>query len=352
MNLDAILAKHGTPHARVLEIPNDAALPGCALLRQEKLRNEALSGWLKQWLDPQAELLETTVVPWRYAPGKRCNFQIDLTILPVPGAPVERRRVIGKLYAKDHGAEVYRMLQDFRSHGFAGNHFLVPQPLAYDPNWKLLLLSYAEGELLRSFLLEGAGSHWRMEEAANWLLALHRSGVTKGRIYTFLSHLETLVSMKARLTTVWPESDERLASILRRIAERGEALSGWSPGPTHRDYSPDHLIFSGGHVTGIDFDEFRQYDPLFDVAHFMGHLRLLSRLQGRDMARFDGLGEIFQAAYRAGARDYSEERVRFYHAVVYFKLAHIMAVVIRPPNWKEATEEFLGGAEKMLDQHS
>lgn len=352
VKLDAVLATGGALHARALEIPNDPALPGCALLREEKPRIEALSQWLEQWLDPQAQLLQSTVIPWRYAPGKRCNFQIDLTILPAPGALTERRRVIGKVYAKDHGAEVYRMLQEFRSRGFAGNRFLVPQPLAFDPRWKFLLLSYAEGDLLRSLVLEGSGNYWQMEEAANWLLAFHQCGVTEGRRYTFRSHLETLGSMKASLAKVCPGSDKRLQTILRRLEEQGDALPGWSPGPTHRDFSPDHLVFSGGHVTGIDFDEFRQYDPLFDVAHFMGHLRLLGLLHGGNVTRFAEFGEIFQAAYRAGARNFSAGRVRFYHAVVYFKLAHIMAVVIRPPDWKEGAEEFLRGAEKVLDQHS
>jgi hypothetical protein len=353
---EPVLLTSGTPPTQTVSVPNDPALPGCVLLQQDELRAAVISGLLRHWLGPQAELLESKAVPCRYVPGKRCSFQLELTVLPAPGAPIERRRVVGKVYARDdHGANVYEMLQEFRSHGLAGSRLLVPKPLAYDPRWKLLLLSYAEGDLLRSLVLDGSDLSWRMEEAANWLLAFHQSGVTKGRRYTFRGHrghLETLASQRKRLAGLYPEADNRLEGMLGRFEERGEALSGWTPGPTHRDFSPDHLVFDGGRLTVIDFDECCQYDPVFDAAHFSAHLRLLALRQFGDAARFDGLVEIFQAAYRAGARDFSEARFRFYQAVAYFKLAHILAVVVRPPAWKEATEEFLRAADRMLEQHS
>jgi len=70
------------------------------------------------------------------------------------------------------------------------------------------------------------------------------------------------------------------------------------------------------------------------------------------VARFDELGEAFQRAYRVGAQDYSEARIRFYQAVAYFKMAHIVGVVVRPPAWKEAIEVFLYETEKVLGRHS
>jgi hypothetical protein len=342
----------GTPTTQAPAVPSDPALPGCALLQQDELRAGVLSGLLGDWLGPGAELLESNAVLRRYVPGKRCNFQIALTVVRAPGAMVERRQLVAKVYAKDHGANVFEMLQEFRSHGLSESRFLVPEPLAYDPHWRLLLLSYAEGDLLRSLVLDGSDPSERMEQAANWLCAFHQCGVTKGRHLALRGHLETLVSERQGLARVWPESDSRLEHLLGRFEERGGALSGWTPGPTHRDFSPDHLVVDGPRLTGIDFDEFRQYDPLFDVAHFSAHLRLLALRHRGDVTRFDGLIEIFQAAYRAGAGDFSEARVRFYQAVAYFKLAYIMAVVVRPPAWKEATEEFLRGADKLLEQHS
>lgn len=338
----------GIPLPGTMAIPYDSALPGCELLQQEKLRTEVIAQLLEAWLGPKAELLESRAVLLRYVPGKRCNFLFELMISATSGAPIERRRVAGKVYAAQHGARVYKILQEFRSQGFAGGRYRVPQPLAYEPCLRLLLLGWAEGDLLRSRILDGSDASCNMNEAANFLVKFHQSGVAGDSRYTFRRHLETLARQKQRLTTVLPGLDRLLEDLLCRIEKRGEALSGWTPGPTHRDFSPDHLVFDGGCVTALDFDEFRQYDPMFDVAHFMAHLRLLGLRHTGDLTRFDDLGKIFQTAYFGGARKSSEARVRFYQAVAYFKLAYIVAVVARPPAWEHAVEVFLRDAEWML----
>ena len=345
---NTVLAMRAKTTGEAPAVPNDAALPGCALLSQAELRTQAMARLLGNWLGPGARLQKSFATPWRYVPGKRCNFQIELEIVPAPGARVERRQVIGKVYAKDRGAQVYRMLEEFRSHGFANGRFLVPQPLAYNARCKLLLLTWAEGELLRSLLVDGSDVGGRIEEAAGWLLQLHQCGVTGGRRLTFRRHLQTLARQKQHLAEVYPESDDVLENLLRRLEERGMALSGWTPGPTHRDYSPDHLVFSGGHITALDFDEFCQYDPMFDVAHFMAHLRLLGLRYFGVMNRFDDIAERFRAAYQAGAQGYSAERLRLYQAVAYFKLAHIVAIVVRPAAWKEVVDTFLREARQAL----
>ncbi len=343
-----VLAASGAASGEGPTVPNDRALPGTVLLCQAKLRTELMSRLLAHWLGPEVQLLESCAVPWRYVPGKRCNFQLELLIARAPGAAVERRRVVGKIYRKDHGAEVYQALQEFRNQGFATGHFLVPQPLAYDAHWKLLLLTWADGELLRSLLLSGSDVSQRIEDAAGWLLKLHQCGATTGRCYTRSRHLHTLALHKKRLAEVYPESDCLLENLLRRIEERAGELSGWTPGPTHRDFSPDHLVFTGGDLTALDFDEFCQYDRMTDVAHFIAHLRLLGLRYFGAMTRFDDLAERFQAAYRAGAREYSVARLHLHEAVAYFKLAHIVAVVQRPPAWKETVDALLREAEGVL----
>lgn len=329
-------------------VPNDPALPGAALLCQANLRTEVMSRLLAHWLGPEAQLLESCAVPWRYVPGKRCNFQLELLIARAPGAAVERRRLVGKIYRKDQGAEVYQALQEFRSQGFARGHFLVPQPLAYDPHWKLLLLTWADGELLRSLLLGGSDVSQRIEDAAGWLLKLHHCGATTGRSYTLSRHLHTLALHKKRLAEVYPESDRFLENLLQRIGERGGELAGWTPGPTHRDFSPDHLVFNGEQLTALDFDEYCQYDRMIDVAHFMAHLRLVGLRYFGVMTRFDDLAGRFQEAYRAGAREYSVARLHLYEAVAYFKLAYIVAIVQRPPAWKETVAALLREAQRVL----
>jgi thiamine kinase-like enzyme len=328
-------------------VPYDSALPGCPLLSQDRLRDDVLSRLLASWLGPHNKLLKSSVALCRYVPGKRCNFRIELVISTAPGE-IERRLVVGKIYAEEQGQKVYQVLQDLRGHGFAEGRFLVSEPLAYDPSRKLLVLTWAEGELLRALILGNSDVSQKVQEAADWLLKLHKSGRIAGRRLSFRRHLETLALQAHAIAKVYPEMGGLVGNVLQRIEACGEAFSGWTPGPTHHDFSPDHLVFHNRHLTALDFDEFRQYDPMFDVAHFMAHLRLLGLRYFDDFGRFDKLADIFQMAYRAGVRDYSEARVQFYQAVAYLKLAHIVAVVLRPRVRKEAVEMFLLDAERKL----
>jgi hypothetical protein len=330
-------------------VPDDHALPGLSLLRQTNLRNDTMSRLLSPWLGSETQLLESSASPLCYVPGQRCNVRIDL-VTHTPGAGIERRRVAGKIYREDHGAKVYRALRLLGRRGFSEGRFAVPRPLAYDADNKLLILTWADGELLRSDLLAGSDVYRRIEEAAAWLLRLHHCGMRAGRRYSFRRHLHTLRLQGQRLAQVCPDSAGLLENLLQRVEQMGGTLSGWTPGPTHRDFSPDHLVSDREKVTALDFDEFCQYDSLFDVAHFVAHLRLLGLLHFGAMTRLDDLAGYFQTAYRAGARQYSEARLRLYEGVAYIKLAHVTAVFRRSPGWNETANVLLSEAQRMLSR--
>lgn len=336
--------KRGERHG----VPYDPALSGFALLHQPAQMMEVLSRLLAHWLGPEGQLLGSHVAVRRYVPGKRCNFRLQLMIRSRSGVPAEHRQLLGKIYTKEQGAKVYETLRELWRCGFATGRFLVPQPLAYEPAWQLLLLTWAKGELLRTLLLGDSDVCRQIDEAAEWLLKLHHCGVRSGRCYTFSCHLNTVAKQMHRLAEVYPGCRQLSADLLHHIEKRGRALSGWTPGPAHRDFSPDHLVVNGQALTGLDFDEFCQYDPLFDVAHFKAHLRFLGLGYFGTMTRFDGFADRFQAAYQAGAQDYSAPRVNLYQAIAYFKLAHIGAVVQRPPAWREIVDALLREAQQIL----
>ncbi|HEX2710753.1 MAG TPA: phosphotransferase, partial [Candidatus Acidoferrales bacterium] len=111
-----------------------------------------------------------------------------------------------------------------------------------------------------------------------------------------------------------------MAALLARFEERGKELAGWTPGPIHRDFSPEHLVVHGDQFTGLDFDEFCQYDPLFDVAQFSAHLAFPGLTHFGTLDHFDTLAERFLAAYQACGGDYSQARLGLYKAIAYFKL--------------------------------
>lgn len=330
------------------ELPSDQALPGLAALCRPGELTATLSRFLAQWLGPDAHLLSSHAYLQRLSPGKRCSVKLDLVVGRDNGAPAERRRLLGKLYREDQGATVYETLGELRSHGFGAGRFRVPRPLAYVPEHHLLLLSWAKGDLLSSVFLARFDAAQEIAGAAQWLLRLHNCGVRTGRRYSFRGHLHTLAGWKELLTEVYPEGDRLLGDLLARFEERGSQLAGWTPGPVHRDFSPEHLVVQGDQFTGLDFDEFCQYDPLFDVAHFTAHLRLLGLTHFGTLSHFDWLADRFLAAYEAGGGEPLGERVSFYEGIAYFKLCRFVALVRQPQAWKQILPELLSEARRLV----
>lgn len=316
------------------------SMPGDALFGNRLCAIEAVERALQAGGEAAGRVEEVDAVLLRCVPGKRSAFRLDLTLME--DNRTARRRVLAKVYHKEQGARAYEVVRDLRARGFGDGTRRVPKPLGYDPASRLLLLEWVDGVLLRDRVLEGLPAMEEIKRAGAWLAALHGCGTGAGRAYSFQRHLHTLRGWADRIAGLCPAVRPRLAGLLRWVERRGEALRGWKPGPTHRDFSPDHLLFAGPILTGLDFDEFCQYDPLFDVAHFIAHLRLLAP------GRSGPLAKGFLAAYRANAREYSEERIAFYTAISHFKLAHITAAVTRPPDWERRLSALLaaaGGAE-------
>jgi hypothetical protein len=355
--------------------PDDAALPGAVLLQQPRRLADVLSPLLAEWLDPGARLVDSRVAILRYVPGKRCIFELELVLARGGADAAQTRTVMGKLYAGHEGAHVYDTLRRLWASGFSSGPLTVPRPIAYDPDWRLLLLGQARGVLFQQLLLatpalvadgrqtaEDGGCppssavrlspsvdvSTAVERSAEWLVKLHTSGVTGRRWYTFDRHLHTLAHWQRRVVNVYPDATDPLGAVLARIEAQGRALSGWEPAPTHRDFSPDNVVLDGSQLSALDFDEFCQYDPLFDVAHFVAHLRLLGLTSSGRVQRFDALATRFQMAYEAQAKEYSAARVQLYEAITYLKLAHIIACIWRPRGWQQSVATLLGEAQKIV----
>jgi hypothetical protein len=332
----------------VPDIPDDPALPGLALLRHRTELAEILAPLLASRAGGQAGIRDSQVAIVRHVPGMRCIAALDVVIgWDRHGAP-KRRRVIAKLFRRDAGAKVYDTVCRLWKRGFGAGRYRIPRPLAWEPDWEMVLIGWAEGDSLRRWLLTRpeAGPQL-MTQAAGWLVKLHGCGEREGRRYDFGRHLYTLGVWQQRLTETHPAVAGAYAELVERVAAKGHALAGWTPGPTHRDFSPEHLMVDRGVITGIDLDEFCQYDRLFDVGHFVAHLRFLALVTFGGPA-FDGLAARFQAAYAAAAPEYGAARVRLYEAIAYLKLMHIVVCVDRPADWEHRLSLLTGEASRLV----
>jgi len=335
---------HGAAESR--SIPTDAALPGLSLLVRPPELVEFLSSLLVEWMDAGKRISDCRVNLLRYVPGKRCIVALQLRIESKESGGVECRKLIAKAYANGRGKKVYSTLRELQNHGFADGLLTVSQPLAYDAKWQLLLLRHYEGELLRNLVLTQPNLEWAMEGAAEWLAKLHRCGIKSGRRYSLQDHLRTLGARRQPLEQVSPDAARSFEGILARIERQIEKIEERRLGPTHRDFSPDHLLVDGVHFTGLDFDEFCQYDPVFDVAHFIAHVGYLGLLHSGSLHRFDPLAKRFSATYQSCAGIQSLAQLEPYLGLAYLKLAQIVALVTRPDGWREMTESILAEAQR------
>jgi thiamine kinase-like enzyme len=306
-----------------------------------------LSPALAEWLGPDVRLVDARAYLRRLFPSKRCSVELELTLDRQYGV-FERRRLLCKLYRDKQAEATYQTLVGLRLHGLGTGRFLVPQPLASVPEHGLLLLAWAEGQLLSSDIHSGIDSVQNVVGAAEWLLRFHSCGVRTGRRYSVEQHLRTLSTWLGPLTEAYPEGSSRVHALLAQLEECGGQLPPWTEGPTHRDFCPEHLVIDGQHLTCLDFDEFCQYDPLFDVAHFVVQLRFLCLAHFGTLHHFDRLVDQFKAAYCAGAHDYSGERMRFYQTITYFKLARFVALVEQGCGWRSILPELLSEAERTI----
>ncbi|PYV30773.1 MAG: hypothetical protein DMG09_26955, partial [Acidobacteria bacterium] len=110
---------------------------------------------MARWLGPDVRLLNSGAHVRRLRPGKRCSVELELMVGHDQGA-LENRRLLGKFYRDDRGATVYQTLVELRKHGLGTGRLLVPEPVAWMPEYNLLLLAWAEGESLSSVLLAGS----------------------------------------------------------------------------------------------------------------------------------------------------------------------------------------------------
>jgi hypothetical protein len=311
-----------------------------------------LTPLLRSRLGSRIELTHDRLFVHRYVPGKRCIVKLEVKMRAAPGMPGKRHCFFAKFYTAGHGARIYKNCQRLWHCGFSRGRFTIAEPLAYHPTWQVLVLSWEDGPSLRDIVLAGQGALRAVEEAAKWLHRLHTCGFHGGRIYSFSRHLHMLEVRKRSLTSVHRETGRAFGDVLDHIKHRFLRLEPLTWAPTHRDFSPEHLIVEGRRFTGLDFDEFCQYDPLFDVAHFVAHLRFLALISSGAISSLDALAARFEDSYASESACFSVSRLRLFAAIAYLKLAYVEAVVRRNRDGKHVVDALLEEAGRFAESEN
>jgi phosphotransferase family enzyme len=270
--------------------------------------------------------------------GNRCTVLHELEYSPEDADSPSP--VIAKTYRRDAGAKTYAGMQALWSSKLRTSEAVaIAEPLAYDPELKVLLQGPVRGESTLTDLIRSAfapGSTEALGEVSAYvdktalgLAALHTSGVTYGEKITWADRVADVEEQLGWVTALAPELSGAAAPLLTRLVERAAEHSPDPLVPTHGSFRPNQVLLHAGEIGFVDFDGFCQAEPALDVASFIAGLKKTVRVHADDggagrsdvsrarLSELEELGERFLQQYGEIA-NISRERLVLWEALDLF----------------------------------
>jgi hypothetical protein len=205
--------------------------------------------------------------------------------------------VIGKLYPQP--AQVTRVdaiLRQLAVRAFAETEDLgVPFPLGGVLDLSMLVYVPVDGDPLDDVLVDHAAPD-AIDRTAAWLATLHHAQLELDRRLNPLTEVVNLQAWAALVGRTHEHEADRAARLAAGLEATSSILAGEPEAPIHKDFHYKHVLVDRG-VQVIDFDEVRFGDPMYDVAHFCAHLRLLACRNPDQAARIAAAEGAFLRAY-------------------------------------------------------
>jgi Ser/Thr protein kinase RdoA (MazF antagonist) len=256
----------------------------------------------------------------RYVPGNRCSILFELDY-EVPGNADWPRRVVAKVHRRNEGANAFAAMRALQEARVSGGIVDLAEPLAYDPELRVLLQRGLAAECTLMDCLRGhlAGGHQvvaYLETTAAGLAELHRSGVEYGELATWSDKLRRTRLVVDRLGRHLPDLQAPAVSLLTRLEGLAERHPPQPAGPAHRAFRPAQVLIGGARVAFIDFDAFGQAEPAMDVAEFRATIKgdAYSAAGPERVDALDAVANSFLRAYGACA-PISEQRVALWESL-------------------------------------
>lgn len=303
------------PGQPVVASIQDAGLPSLA----QALDSAAMLPHVAAALDIEVvDGLRCSAEVLSHKPGSRCTVRYTLERA---GAPLAR--AAGKLYRDVAQAETaVRRMRELRAALRADEGAArIPEALSIVPELGLVLQSYVDAPDVRHALAAGEGARPAVA-GAQFLARLHAAAPLPGLETMSIAHeLEKAEQWRAQIERAVPSLGSPLRSLLAELRRLGASLPVTWGSMIHKDFYYAHVLWDGETVWVVDFDELQLGDPAFDAGHFLAHL---ANLSFRQTGRSDGYaldGRSFLESYLERAQEDVRDRVPFYQAYTFVKLA-------------------------------
>jgi len=304
--------------------PFDPAIPGLSVAFDRKamaLRLAPLAARVAAQPCPTPDGWRIEAVEiLKHKPGRRCALGYVLT---GPSGPV---RLFAKAFCGERGAAILETMSRLAA-AIPAECLLVPKPIGYLPDLRLLVTEFLEGIPLASALYEGR-SNEPVSRMAAALRAMHDSDVTLARRWSASHELSDTGRWVDGLAARDPAMHTIAQQLHSTLSSRAPRLPASPLQPIHRDYYAEQVLDCSGRTALLDLDDARLGDPALDLGNFLAHLTLRS-LQFPHLARGCAAARaLLMEAYRsAGAKkdETLDERVSFYEAASLLRLSGVYA---------------------------
>jgi len=299
----------------------DPALPGLGTA----LDPSSMSSRLRELLESQ-----TTPSPhgWRvvgvdvvkHKLGRRCSLAYTVE------GPSGRGRLFAKTFKNDRGASIFVNMAKF-AQAIAQKELVVPRPLGYLPDIKLLVTEFLEGQSMAVALYEGR-SEEPARRMATAIAVLHGCGVACARKWNPAKEIRNTAEWVTGLYGRSPAAPGRGRVLLQALESWSGLLPSDPETPVHRDFYPEQIWDCGCATALLDLDDTRSGDPAMDLGNFLAHLRLRpmqfpETARGCERARPAFLDEYLRLRPDQEEDRSFQERVRFYEATALLRLSGV-----------------------------
>jgi hypothetical protein len=247
----------------------------------------------------------------------RCTFEVDW---PMGNAP---RSVIAKVYGSDR-ADVHHAMQTIWRDGFGADAaFSIPEPLAYVPELRLLLLEKVSGPRAKQVLQTDRESDWidAVERSAQWLARYHVSGPHLGPAYGVADVLDSVVEWSQSFDAAEYVLADRATRLREYVQSAAGALAPTRPCAGHGHYSCGQVLIADGRTVAIDWDGYDVADPCRDVACFIVDCKRVAFKIPASSVAFYQAADVFVKTYLAHGEPNAGANLPFYAAARCLRLA-------------------------------
>ncbi len=262
------------------------------------------------------------------------------------------KTIVGELRPDNHGQRIFNLLSELRQNGFDSESDLkVCEPLAYFPEWNLLLRSRVDGRELSTILAsDNMLLHAYLTRVAEWLVKLHSTSVDGVEKFTIRDEEKIAHDRLQRLSHAYRSYAEDLRHLTSRVLSEKRSVDPDKFTLIHGDLHPKNILVDNPSLTVIDFDHACIFDPAKDVGYFLAELFIQLTIRrktyelGLDPRK---LRDFFVKAYSPKLSGAFRRRIAAYEVSSYLEHANYCLLMgkfdlLDFEHWLHEAEECIG----------